>query len=82
MSFIIKIPGVCGGDACVRGTRIPVWIIVKRFREGTAVNRLRTGWCRPPLKTREVEDALRYALDNFAEIEADIAANDAYMVET
>ena len=25
---IQKIPGVCGGHACVRNTRIPVWTLV------------------------------------------------------
>jgi len=26
---ITKTPGVCGGDACVEGTRIPVWVLVQ-----------------------------------------------------
>lgn len=25
---IEKIPGVCGGDACITGTRIPIWVLV------------------------------------------------------
>jgi hypothetical protein len=25
---ITKSPGICGGDACIRGTRIPVWTLV------------------------------------------------------
>jgi uncharacterized protein (DUF433 family) len=25
---ITKTPGICGGDACVRGTRIPVWLLL------------------------------------------------------
>jgi uncharacterized protein (DUF433 family) len=25
---IEKTPGVCGGDACISGTRIPVWVLV------------------------------------------------------
>ncbi len=27
-SGIQKTPGVCGGDACIRETRIPVWVLV------------------------------------------------------
>ena len=26
---ISKTPGVCGGDACITGTRITVWLLVK-----------------------------------------------------
>jgi len=27
MSGIERTPGVCGGDACIAGTRIPVWVL-------------------------------------------------------
>jgi len=27
-SGIEKTPGLCGGDACIRQTRIPVWVLV------------------------------------------------------
>ena len=32
MTRITKTPGVCGGDACIRGHRIPVWGLV-RYRQ-------------------------------------------------
>jgi uncharacterized protein (DUF433 family) len=28
---IRKTPGVCGGEACIRQTRVPVWVL-HRFR--------------------------------------------------
>jgi uncharacterized protein (DUF433 family) len=31
---ITKTPGVCGGNACIRGTRITVWGLVQRRRLG------------------------------------------------
>lgn len=31
---INKTPGVCGGDACVGNTRIPVWLILSLRRQG------------------------------------------------
>ena len=31
---ITKTPGVCGGDACLRGTRITVWGLVAHRRLG------------------------------------------------
>ena len=27
MTGIERTPGVCGGDACIAGTRIPVWVL-------------------------------------------------------
>ena len=33
---ITKTPGVCGGNACIRGTRITVWGLVQRRRLGLA----------------------------------------------
>ena len=32
MERIIKTPGVCGGNACVRDTRVPVWTL-QRLRD-------------------------------------------------
>ena len=29
-------PAVCGGSACVAGTRIPVWSIIAYVRQGAA----------------------------------------------
>jgi len=31
---ITKTPGVCGGDACIRGHRIPIWALVNLRRLG------------------------------------------------
>src|SRR5436189_4233940 len=31
---ITRTPGVCGGDACVRGTRIMVWLLILSRRLG------------------------------------------------
>ena len=35
-SGIEQTPGVCGGDACVAGTRIPVWVLVNARRLGVS----------------------------------------------
>jgi len=32
--MIQKTPGVCGGDACIRHTRIPVWLIISFLQNG------------------------------------------------
>src|SRR5438309_1674284 len=35
-SWIQKTPDVCGGDACIRNTRIPVWSLVAARRLGAS----------------------------------------------
>lgn len=37
---IQKIPGVCGGHACVRNTRIPVWTLVSLRQQGATEQEL------------------------------------------
>ena len=33
---IIKTPDVCGGDACIAKTRLPVWLFVSTRRQGSS----------------------------------------------
>jgi uncharacterized protein (DUF433 family) len=33
-SWISKTPDVCGGDACIRRMRIPVWLLVEMRQRG------------------------------------------------
>ena len=35
-SWISKTPGLCGGDACIRNTRITVWGLVERRNLGAS----------------------------------------------
>ena len=35
-SWVQKVPGVCGGDACIRNTRITVWGLVLSRRLGAS----------------------------------------------
>ena len=39
-SWISKTPGVCGGDACIRRTRITVWGLVEWRRLGLSDSQL------------------------------------------
>ena len=36
VSGIERTPGVCGGDPCVRRTRIPVWLLVRAQQLGSS----------------------------------------------
>jgi uncharacterized protein (DUF433 family) len=71
---ITKTPGVCGGDACIRGHRIPVWVLVsyRRLRKSDA-ELLRDY---PSLTAADLEAAWAYAAANAAEIDQAIREND------
>jgi uncharacterized protein (DUF433 family) len=71
---IIKTPGVCGGDACIRGHRIPIWGIVNLRRLGADdAEILRTY---PTLVAADLEAAWVYAAANSAEIDQAIRENE------
>jgi uncharacterized protein (DUF433 family) len=68
----------CGGQAVVMGTRIRVAIILTCYRRGMMVEEIVQQY--PHLKPSDVHDALAYAYDHLAEIEADLAADDEAFV--
>jgi uncharacterized protein (DUF433 family) len=71
---ITKTPGVCGGDACIRGTRITVWGLVNQRRLGAGdaeILRAVTG-----LTPADLEAAWEYAAVNAAEIHQAIRENE------
>ncbi len=55
---IAKTPGVCGGDACIAGTRIPVWVLVDYRRLGTSDSELLNN----SMQFREARDFIQYKL--------------------
>lgn len=72
---ITKTPGVCGGDACIRGTRISVWGLVNQRRLGAAdadILRAVQG-----LTPADLEAAWEYAVANTEEIDQAIRENEA-----
>jgi uncharacterized protein (DUF433 family) len=74
MSWIQKTAGVCGGDACIRNTRITVWGLVQRRQHGLAdtevLRRL------PGVTLADLEAAWDYYERNRDEIEQAIREND------
>lgn len=73
-SWIEKNPGVCGGDACIRRTRISVWGLVAYRRLGVSDAELLKNF--PGLTQADLDLAWEYARANPAEIEQAIAEND------
>ncbi len=71
---IEKKPGRSGGRAVVAGTRIRVSVILGCSRRGLTVEQVVEHY--PHLRPADVHDALAYAYDHPAEIEADLAADD------
>jgi uncharacterized protein (DUF433 family) len=71
---IQKTPNVCGGAACVRSTRIPVWVLVQARELGCADVEILENY--PMLNPGDLDNAWVYASQNLAEIELVIREND------
>jgi uncharacterized protein (DUF433 family) len=71
---ITRTPGVCGGRACVAGTRITVWGLVAYrnlgLDDGAILARV------PSLTPEQLAAAFDYAQQNAEEIARDIAENE------
>jgi len=71
---IDKTPGVCGGEARVVRTRIPIWILEQARRLGETETALLTSY--PTLRAEDLGNAWSYARLNAAEIDRAIAENE------
>ncbi|MBO1351219.1 MAG: DUF433 domain-containing protein [Hormoscilla sp. GUM202] len=76
---IEKTPGVCGGSACIAGTRITVWGLVEASRLSYSEADLLTSY--PSLSATDLANAWAYAEAFPDEIETAIAENDEVMYE-
>ena len=70
---IFRTPGVCGGDACIRHTRIPVWLLEEGRRNNVSESQLLES--HPELDTQDLSAAWDYVRKNHAEIDRLIAEN-------
>ena len=69
-------PGVCGGEPCIAGARIPVWLLVNARRCGLSDADLLQAY--PSLDAEQLSQAWAYARAHPADIDAAIAANETY----
>jgi uncharacterized protein (DUF433 family) len=69
-----KTPGVCGGDARISGTRIPVWQLVEARNLGVPEAQLLIDF--PRLTAQNLVDAWIYENENPEEISAAIHENE------
>ncbi|WP_293349440.1 MULTISPECIES: DUF433 domain-containing protein [unclassified Microcoleus] len=72
---IKKTPGVCGGDACIGNTRIPVWSLVNYRTLGANDGQILQDF--PHLSAADIVNAWAYADAYPEEIEAAIVRNEA-----
>lgn len=72
---IRRTPGVCGGDACIRMTRIAVWMLEEARRSGISDADLLSDY--PDLTESDLAAAWQYVEAHREEIESALAANHA-----
>jgi uncharacterized protein (DUF433 family) len=71
---IEKTPGVCGGDARIANTRIPIWSLINYRRLGASDARILQDF--PHLKAEDLVNAWAYADAHPEEIEEAILRNE------
>jgi uncharacterized protein (DUF433 family) len=72
---ITKTEGVCGGEACIAGTRIPVWLLVESHRQGIHEAQILDDY--PHMSAADLVNAWAYAEAYPEEIAAAIKQNEA-----
>jgi len=60
-------PRVCNGKPVIKGTRIPVSVILERLAEGESWDQILSGY--PELKREDIHAALHYARASIDHIE-------------
>lgn len=71
---IEKNDGVMGGVACIRRTRIPVWLLYRARQLGLSEADLLKSY--PGLTAEDLVNAWKYAASNLDEIEVQIQTNE------
>jgi uncharacterized protein (DUF433 family) len=72
---IQKTPGVCGGEACIRSTRIPVWLLVGYRKDGATDTELLDMY--PSLTLADLSAAWWYYAEHRDEIDQAIREQEA-----
>jgi uncharacterized protein (DUF433 family) len=70
---IFRTPGVCGGDACIRRTRIPIWLLEEGRRNGASDAQLLQS--HPEINADDLDAAWAYVREHRSEIDHLISGN-------
>jgi uncharacterized protein (DUF433 family) len=73
LSRIESTPGVCGGDACIKGTRLTVWMLYSSLESGTPSSKLVELF--PALSPADLDAVLAYAEAHPDEVARQVAEN-------
>jgi uncharacterized protein (DUF433 family) len=73
---ITSSPGVCGGKACIKGTRIPVWVLERARQLGATDVQLLEMY--PELGREDLRNAWRYVDSYKEEVERQIRENEDF----
>ena len=65
---------LCGGEACIVRTRMPVWLLEQAPRLGLSEQALLAAY--PSLRAEDLVNARAYARSHAAEIESQIRENE------
>jgi uncharacterized protein (DUF433 family) len=76
---ITKTPNICGGNACIENTRIPVWSLVKYQNLGANDDKILEAF--PHLTAADLVNAWTYSMAYPDEIKQAIRENDEVMQE-
>ena len=71
---VVSVAGICGGDARVRGTRIPVWGLVRAKQHGCTDQQIISMY--PQISGDDLAAAWEYAHAHQDEVAAQIRANE------
>jgi len=67
-------PGVCGGEACIARTRIPVWLLERARQLGSSEGDLLRAY--PTLRAQDLVNAWAYVEKHRDELERQIRENE------
>jgi len=71
-TYVESRPGMQGGEPCMRGTRIPVWVLAAMHKQGDTAEDILDAY--PNLNAAQVHAALSYYYEHRAEMDAVILA--------
>jgi uncharacterized protein (DUF433 family) len=72
--LVRKTADVCGGEACIRDSRIMVWLLVSFMRQGVTDAEILSNY--PTLTTADLDAARVYSRQHPDEIDEAMAANE------
>jgi uncharacterized protein (DUF433 family) len=76
ITYIESRPGVQGGEPCIKGTRIPVWVLAALHKQGDTAEEILEAY--PNLSAAQVHAALSYYYEHRAEVDVMIVAQNTH----